>query len=73
MCVSLMPAAFWNDSVARWATVPLPEVAKLMLPGLSWAAFTTSASVLYGDSALATMTSGALATRLIGVRSFSGS
>src|SRR3954464_14678498 len=63
MCVSLMPATFWNDSVARWATVPLPEEAKLMRPGWALASLTTSASVWNGDLALATITSGELATR----------
>ena len=73
MCVNLTPAAFWNDSAARCATVPLPDDAKLMLPGCALASFTTSASVWKGESALATITSGELATRLIGVRSFTGS
>ena len=40
------------------------------MPGLAFAAVTTSARVLYGESAPTTITSGALATRLTGVRSF---
>src|SRR5206468_3923816 len=72
-CGSLVPACFWNSTVARCATVPLPEEAKLMLPGCAFASFTTSASVLNGEFALATIRSGELATRPTGVRSFSGS
>src|SRR6185436_14697932 len=72
-CWKRTPAVFWNFSPVRCATVPLPGDAKLTSPGLAFAAATRSASVLYGDCAGTTMTSGALATRPIGARSLTGS
>ena len=68
-----MPAAFWNSSLVRWATVPLPGEAKLSWPGLARAALTASASVLCGVFMPVTITSGALASSTTGVRSFCGS
>lgn len=68
-CWMLMSAAFWNSSLVRWATMPLPGEAKLIAPGPALAALTASASVLYGVPAPVTMTSGAFANTAIGARS----
>ena len=67
------PADFWNSTLARCATVPLPEKAMFSEPGLALDAATTSVSDLKGEDSPTTITSGALATRPTGVRSLTES
>ncbi|MEA2978920.1 MAG: hypothetical protein QOF09_743 [Alphaproteobacteria bacterium] len=68
-----MPATFWNSSPARCGAPPLPDEANDSLPGLALAWSTTSFTDFIGCSALIVMTSGSLATRMIGAKSFTES
>jgi hypothetical protein len=57
----------------RWSLEPLPDEAKLILPGFAFSYATTSASDLCGDAAGTTSTFGACTATVIGSKSASAS
>ena len=72
-CTPVVPVCSQNNSAVRWSLLPLPEDAKLILPGLAFSKAITSARVLWGDAAGTTSTLGACTAMETGSRSFSAS
>src|SRR4051794_15695000 len=62
-------ARFFRSSPARWVEVPFPAWAKDKLPGFAFAAATTSATVLNGESERTSRTFGEEASSEIGEKS----
>src|SRR5205085_8594180 len=62
-----------NSSAERWSEEPLPEEAKLTLPGVFFRCASSSATLLSGELIGTTSTLGACTATVIGSRSFSAS
>src|SRR5258708_31747668 len=65
------PVIILNISPAIWSEVPLPEAAKLSLPGLLFASAMNSATDFAGTEGFTTMTFGMRAIIAVAARSFS--
>jgi hypothetical protein len=63
----------FNISPERWFDAPLPNEAKLSLPGLALASATSSAALFTPRAGLTTSRLGTEATIVIGLKSFSTS
>ena len=48
---ALVPVSCQKSSAVRWSEVPLPAEAKVILSGLAFRYFSTSARLLYWESA----------------------
>jgi hypothetical protein len=72
-CTILTPVIIMNISADMWIDVPLPEDAKLILPGLLFARAMNSATDFAGTEGLTSMTFGTRAIMATGTRSFSRS
>ena len=73
MCTILTPVSILNISADMWIEVPLPEDAKLILPGFAFASAMNSATDLAGTEGFTIITFGTSATIAAGARSRSRS
>src|SRR4029079_7266367 len=72
-CVISTPVIVLNSSPDRWIDVPLPDDAKLSLPGFAFAYAISSCTDLNGNDGLTTSTFGTPATRITGAKSLTWS
>jgi hypothetical protein len=68
-----VPVCCQSSSAERWSDEPLPEEAKLTLPGFFFRCASNSATLLSGELAGTTSTFGACTAIVIGSKSFSAS
>src|SRR4051812_37386029 len=70
---ALSPAIELNSSETRCAVAPVPDEEKVYLSGFDRTSSTNSRALFAGNEGCVTRANGAMAMRLTGCRSFSGS